>query len=156
MINEQGEVCCDSCGRVLQVGDHPFCPHGHGEATIARDEIPGGMTVENYGPQPITFYSHSERRAYMKANGLSERERFSPTPGTDIDPAGIPNPKGYVDDYTRNAGAALILRQQGSVPAEPEYDPVAAGELILFNETRGTLSKNPKKRERKYGLKPGE
>lgn len=155
MINDQGEVVCDNCGQVLAVGDYPFCPHGKGMAAIERDEIPGGLTVENYGPNPITFYSHSERRAYMKANGLQEREKFAPKPGTDIDPAGIPNPKGYMDDYTRNAAAALILRAQGC-EAPKEHDPVAAGEVILFNETRtlptDQTKKGRKKRERKYGL----
>lgn len=148
------KVICTQCGHTLEIGDHPFCPHGASRGTIARDEIPGGIIVENYGPHPIRFDSHSERRAYMKAHGLSEREKFSPKPGTDIDPAGIPNPKGYVDDYTRRAGEALILRQQGSgcqPPVEGEVDPVASGELIPFNETR-TLPKSKKKRERKYGV----
>lgn len=147
---------CPKCNAELHVGDYPFCPHGSGGATIARDEIPGGIIVENYGPHPMRFDSHSERRAYMKANGLSEREKFSPKPGTDIDPAGIPNPKGYVDDYTRRAGEALILRQQGSgcaPAAETDYDPVAAGELILFNKTVQALPKSAKKLERKHGLK---
>lgn len=148
----ENAVCCEKCGQELKIGDHPFCPHGASNGTIARDEIPGGIIVENYGPHPMRFDSHSERRAYMAANGLREREKFSPKPGTDIDPAGIPNPKGYVDDYTRRAGEALILRQQGSVLAEPEYvDPVASGELIPFNEAR-VLPKSKKKRERKYGV----
>lgn len=150
MINTQGEVCCDRCGVVLKVGDHPFCPHQSATTAIFRDEIPGGVTVENYGPQPMTFYSHSERREYMRTHGLQEREKFSPKPGTDIDPAGIPNPKGYVDDYTRRAGEALILRQQHSA-AVPDTDPVATGELIPFNETR-VLPKSAKKRQRRHGL----
>jgi hypothetical protein len=147
---DQGEVYCDRCGQVLVVGDYPYCPHGRSKLAIERDEIPGGVTVENYGPHPITFYSHSERRAYMKAHGLVEREKFSPLPGTDVDPAGIPNPAGYKDEKTLENGAALLLRQQKQT-AEPEYDPVAAGELILFNST-GTLPKSRKKRERKYGI----
>lgn len=150
----ENAVCCDKCGQELKIGDHPFCPHGSSNGTIARDEIPGGIIVENYGPHPMRFDSHSERRAYMVANGLTEREKFSPAPGTDIDPAGIPNPKGYVDDYTRRAGEAMILRQQGSgcqPTSVEEVDPVASGELILFNETR-TMPRSKKKRERKHGV----
>lgn len=122
MIDEQGQVCCDTCGQVLCVGEYPYCPHGFGGSTIRQDEIPGGLTVENYGPHPITFYSHGERRRYMKEHGLTEREKFAPLPGTDIDPQGIPNPKGYMDDYTREAGAALIARN-GQGAKEPEFDP---------------------------------
>lgn len=109
---EPEPIRCDTCGDILQVGDYPFCPHGRASGFINRDEIPGGVTLENYGPTPVTFYSHSERRAYMAANGLREREKFSPTPGTDVDPQGIPNPKGYVDPYTLESGKALLLRQQ--------------------------------------------
>lgn len=105
---------CEKCGADLEIGSYPFCPHGRASGFISRDEIPGGATFENYGPAPVTFYSHSERRAHMAANGLREREKFSPKPGTDIDPAGVQNPKGYVDNYTLEAGKALMLRAQGS------------------------------------------
>lgn len=114
-----------------------FCPHpltDHG-AAIERDEIPGGLTVENYGPNPITFYSHSERRAYMKAHGLHEIEKFCPMPGTDIDPQGIPNPKGYMDKQTMENGAILMTR---GGRAEKEWDPIEAG--VLVNEFNGDLT----------------
>ena len=78
---------------------------------IARDEIPGGVTCENYGPEPVTFHSHSERRAYMAAHGLVEKDTFSPFPGTDIDPAGIPNPKGYMDPQTLENVRVLLSRE---------------------------------------------
>jgi hypothetical protein len=91
-----------------------------------RDEIPGGITLENYGPKPMTFYTHSERRAYMASQGLHEMEKCCPFPGTDKDPQGIPNPKGYVDAYTLAAGAALICRNGAQ---EPEFDGAASGVL---------------------------
>lgn len=121
MIDEQGITICDRCGQPLNVGEYPFCPHGHGGSNIARDEIPGGIVVENYGPKPIRFDSHSDRRAYMKANGLQEREKFAPLPGTDKDPQGIPNPRGYVDQQTMENAKTLILRAQGALK-EPEID----------------------------------
>lgn len=116
---------CDRCGAELHIGDFPFCPHGRGTAAPFRDDIPGGLVVENYGPHPITFYSHTERRAYMKANGLLEKEKFCPMPGTDVDPQGIPNPKGFVDPQTLANGIALITRQQKI----QEFDAIRSGVL---------------------------
>lgn len=116
----------------------PFCPHppSAGAAAIERDEIPGGLTVENYGPNPITFYSHSERRAYMKAHGLNELEKFCPMPGTDKDPQGIPNPAGYLDPQTLENARILISRNGAG--REAEWDPKEAG--VLVNEFRGELT----------------
>lgn len=102
---------CPQCGRELQIADWPFCPHKRtGGYANFRDEIPGGLVCENYGPHPVTFYSHSERRRYMKQQGLVERETFAPFPGTDKDPQGIPNPKGYVDPQTLENARVLVSR----------------------------------------------
>lgn len=134
-MTEDVTVTCPSCGAVLQVGSWPWCPHGRGTAAVERDEIPGGITCENYGPNPVTFYSHSERRAYMKAHGLHEIEKFCPMPGTDIDPQGIPNPAGYVDKQTLANGIALLTRGAG---VEKEWDPKEAG--VLVNEFKGEIT----------------
>lgn len=120
------EGVCTKCGRPVGPGEYPFCPHGTPLGAILRDEIPGGVTVENYGPHPITFYSHSERRAYMRAHGLVEKENFAPLPGTDRDAQGIPNPNGYRD----LSAASLIARNGRRDVADdpgrvggPDYDP---------------------------------
>lgn len=110
---------CEKCGvRISGEGPEspqkwPFCPHGvlH-SAMIVTDEIPGGMVFENYGKDPVKFYSHSERRRYMKEHGLRELDKFCPMPGTDIDPQGIPNPKGYMDPQTLENARILIERAQ--------------------------------------------
>lgn len=121
-----GGTECATCHRIILIGMWPFCPHPKtGGFGIERDEIPGGVTLENYGPTPVTFYSHSERRRYMAAQGLREKETFCPAPGTDVDPQGIPNPKGYKDAQTLENGKVLMLRQQGA--PEKEWDPVEAG-----------------------------
>lgn len=106
------------CERCLKPVENPeehglgLCPlENRRQATVIfQDEIPGGQTYENYGPQPVTFYSHSERRAYMAAHGLAEAERWCPTPGTDKDPAGIPNPKAYIDPQTMENAKVLLSR----------------------------------------------
>jgi hypothetical protein len=113
MLDTDGNVRCDRCGKALDIGEHPFCPHGFGNGVPFRDEIPGGITCENYGKDPITFYSHSERRAWMKAHGLNEKEHWAPFPGTDKDPMGIPNPAGYMDEVTRENARILLLRAAG-------------------------------------------
>lgn len=120
-------MTCEKCGQELQVGEWPFCPHGmKGGYSNHRDDIPGGLTVENYGPHPITFYSHTERRRYMKEHGLTEKEKFCPMPGTDKDPQGIPNPAGYVDPQTLENARILIGRN--GLKSKP-FDGVEAGVL---------------------------
>lgn len=128
MFDDQGNVLCDACGQKLQIGDWPTCPHGQkGGYTNFKDDIPGGITVENYGPKPMTFYSHSERRRYMQEHGLQEREKFSPLPGTDKDPQGIPNPAGYMDPQTLENARILISRNGRRDDGDP-------------NETHGVLT----------------
>lgn len=137
MIDGNGNVCCDTCRQPLNVGDYPFCPHGRPESgiMIVQDEIPGGVVLENYGPDPVKFYSHTERRAYMEAHGLQEKEKFCPMPGTDIDPAGIPNPAGYMDPQTLENARALVSYRPKK---DPEFDGVKSG--VLRNITSGTLT----------------
>ncbi len=77
---------CESCGREIEIGDWPRCPHGHGAGVRIGDEIPGGIVLENYGPDPVRVYSHSERKALMKARGLEEMVRHVGVPGTDKSP----------------------------------------------------------------------
>ena len=109
---------------------------------VFRDGIPGGITLENYGPHPITFYSHAERRAYMKAKGLQEKEKFCPMPGTDKDPQGIPNPKGYMDPVTL-ANAAELIRRNGT--STKEWNGIESG--VLRNMTRERVSNRRRVRD---------
>ncbi len=128
---------CPDCGEVLNIGDFPFCPHGKGSGARIHDDIPGGLVLENYGPQPITVYSHTERRRIMAERGLEQKERFCPMPGTDIDPAGVQNPKGYVDATTLANGAELICRQQRRGNTE-DFDGVRDG--VIRGQFSGTLT----------------
>lgn len=122
------EGTCQKCGLALEVGMWPFCPHPAQSIGFSAhvDSILGGMMIENMGKDPIRIDSFSEHRRLMEERGLQLKEKFCPMPGTDIDPAGIPNPKGYMDPYTLEAGAALICRNgKGETP----LDPVASGLL---------------------------
>jgi hypothetical protein len=44
---------------------------------VTRNDIPGGLWLENYGPHPIKVYSHSERRRLLK------QPRFDKTTGAE-------------------------------------------------------------------------
>lgn len=78
-------MTCERCGAEIVVGEWPFCPHGFAISglQVRDDSIPGGETVENLGPQPITFYSKSEKRAYLKAHGIVEHVRHVGEQGSD-------------------------------------------------------------------------
>lgn len=56
----------------VTVGEWPWCPHGTGSYRCVPDDIPGGLTLHNLGPKPVTVYSHAERKAIMRARGLRE------------------------------------------------------------------------------------
>lgn len=126
-FNKAGNSRCISCKNLEE--------YDVNQATaIFRDEIPGGIVVENYGRHPMRFDSHSERRAYLKKAGLQERERFAPLPGTDKDPQGVQNPAGYVDAYTMANAKELICRNGRKAP----FDGVRDG--VLRNLTSETIA----------------
>lgn len=78
---------CDKCGvAVTATNNWPFCPHGRSNWTARADDIPGGMVLENMGPEPVTVYSHSERRRLLHERGLQEFVRHVPLRGSDKSP----------------------------------------------------------------------
>jgi hypothetical protein len=81
-------MTCPDCGADLVVGSWPFCKDGHEPANVGvqPNDIPGGETLENVGLEPVTFYSRSEKRRYLKEHGLVEMVRHVPVPGTDVSP----------------------------------------------------------------------
>ena len=86
-MENTNDTTCDKCGVVLQIGDHPFCPHPRGSGfKYFEDGIPGGLTVENLGHTPITFYSHSEKQRYMREHGWREKVEHVPLQGSDKSP----------------------------------------------------------------------
>lgn len=127
--NKQGEARCPSCVAKEHYDINPA-------TAIVKDGIPGGMWLENGFKTPVKVYSYSEAHALHAAAGLHEKEKFCPAPGTDIDPQGIPNPKGYVDAQTLENGRVLLLRQQKAPAAE--WDGVEAG--VLRDVKVGTLT----------------
>ena len=135
-------MICPDCGAELVVGSWPFCKDGHEPARIGAqsDDIPGGETIENVADQPVTFYSRSEKRRYLKEHGLIEFVRHVPVPGTDRSP--------YTTSWTAvdlDAGKALAERQATTRASAPEYraDPdVIATIKQVYEEHRARYGRD--------------
>lgn len=122
---------CDKCGEEYESeGAWPFCKGGHARVSggIKGDEIPGGVWLENYGPEPIKVYSHTERKKLMKVDPktgrsrvdqlgreyqLTEFVRHTPVPGTDRSPHTSDWSKGSIDPQTLANARALVERVTG-------------------------------------------
>ncbi len=109
---------CERCGELIAIGDYPFCPHGRGALGAQSDGIPGGETLENVGPEPVTFYSRSEKRRYLKEHGLVEFVRHVPVPGSDKSPFTV-----SWTGVNLEAGRVLAERQAQTKATTPEYKP---------------------------------
>lgn len=97
-------MTCEKCGKTLEVGAWPFCPHGHARMQIIPDDVPGGFTVENGFDQPTTFYSRSEHRKALDARGLEMRVRWAGPLDKHV------SRWDAVDEYTLNAAKSLVER----------------------------------------------
>jgi hypothetical protein len=116
-------MTCPNCGGALVIGGWPFCPdHTRGASFNAQhDDIPGGETVENLGPEPVTFYSRSEKRRWLKQHGIEEMVRHVPVPGTDASP----HTTSWVS-VDLDAARALAERQAHTKATNREPEPAAA------------------------------
>lgn len=81
---------CERCFQPNNIGEHgiglcPYEPRPSGVTTIG-DDIPGGMTVENMGHEPMTFYTKSAWRREMQARGLVNQVRHVGVNHTDKSP----------------------------------------------------------------------
>jgi len=102
---------CTGCGALRVTGDWPGCPHGKGGGTNLKDEYPGGIWIENLGPEPVKVYSESERLRLAKQRGLQPMVRHVPVPGTDKSP--------HTTDWSRSIdaqtleNARILVERQG-------------------------------------------
>ena len=51
--------------------------------SVVDDAIPGGMRIENMGPEPLTFHSKTEWRRAMHERGLVNQVRHVGKQGSD-------------------------------------------------------------------------
>lgn len=90
---------CKSCGWereiIAKIGENPPCPECGGEtervwrgksAAVQDDTIIGGEVNENVGHKPVTFYSKSEKRRYLKEHNLEPFVRHVGEQGSDKNP----------------------------------------------------------------------
>jgi hypothetical protein len=117
---------CDRCGRAIQIGEWPFCPHGVGASAVRADSC--DLVIENLGPTPVRITSEADRRAIMRARGLEEFVRHVPAPGSDRSPYTTDWSRGSIDPYTLAAAQALVSRASRA-PAEPAPEPADEGWL---------------------------
>jgi hypothetical protein len=133
-----GPLFCDRCQALLEVGDWPFCPHGRGAAVVVADAIPGGLVIENLGPEPVKVYSETERRKIMKERGLVDAVRHRPgspltsnwnTPsaqmlkdGADLVSAERRRTPSPADDPEAHVEVEITITERGSFRVEPEYE----------------------------------
>lgn len=139
-MNQDGN--CVACGKRRVVGDHPRCPHPMvkdegNQLNYLQDEIPGGVVIENGVPHPVRVYSYTEMRLLREKAGYQLLEKWCPTPGTDVDPAGVQDYRKYRDAKTLANGAALILRQ---AKAEPPADDFDVDKILRPNDTMPAAS----------------
>lgn len=113
----------------------PLCPDCHlpmvrfsstsSNKRAAADDIPGGVWLENYGPNPIKVYSHTERKRLLKydEHGMPRVDRVTGreyqltemcvhtgVPGTDKSPHTTDWSAGSIDAYTLEAARVLVSR----------------------------------------------
>jgi len=121
---------CDQCGRVLAIGDYPFCPHGHGRPNVEAVTWPGGRVFENLGHDPVRCDSPADLKRELDARGLEPCVRHVPG-----------------DRYTRSwATTDPYTLEQGRILAERQGSTKASGEPPPNPETvaivREVLARN--------------
>jgi len=120
-------MTCEKCGKTLEVGQWPYCPHGLAQSSIQTNEsFIGGVTLENMGDAPVTVYSREELRRECEKRGLEQRIKH--VAGDKF----LTNWAAGIDAYTLAAATALLER--GRVPAIDETAlPSYRGEVRLLN-----------------------
>lgn len=102
MVESDGQSHCDKCGKVLAMGEHPFCPHGFGSAIVVGDEIDIEVRhgLCHSDGRPRRFRSKAEMNKVAKAKGMMNFVQHERTPGPPKHamsfPVSGPGPKGRV------------------------------------------------------------
>lgn len=78
---------CERCGKVLQLGEYPFCGgrNAHGFPMTGLKQIGDEIDEwnENVGHEPVHFTSRQERKRYLKEHNLQEFVRHIGEQGSD-------------------------------------------------------------------------
>lgn len=107
-------MTCEKCGRVLQLGSFPFCPHGSTTAAVHQDSVEGGFWAENGFSEPRYFDSKKAHADALAAEGKEIRAKWS-------GPSDRHLRRWDVPCATTLANAtALLTRTKGAPFASPE------------------------------------
>ncbi len=110
-------MTCDRCGRELDIGSWPFCPHGRTGLSVIGDEI--DVVLENNGtPDPLRFRSREAMKKHLDAHGLIPAVRHVPVPGSDKSPHTTDWSRG-MDPVTLENARILLSRPSSRAVAEP-------------------------------------
>jgi hypothetical protein len=108
---------CDRCGRRLEIGDWPFCPHERAGSAVIGDEI--DVVIENNGTsEPIRFRSREAMNKHLDAHNLAPMVRHVPLPGSDKSPYTSDWSRG-IDAQTLENARVLLARPQSRLTDPP-------------------------------------
>jgi hypothetical protein len=110
---------CADCGITYGLGASPWCSHKHEPMSSVRQPAvtyPGGLTLYNMGPTPVTVYSETERQSLMRERGLREAVYHIPSPDSDQSPQtrSWDTPCAYTMEQAR-----ILVSRQGQ-PRDPD------------------------------------
>ena len=118
---------CPTCG-----GDRQ--PDVQRRGAVLDDSFIGGKTFENLADTPVTFYSRTKYRQYLREHRIEEFVRHAPLPGSDKSP--YTEKWGGIAPETLE-GARLLLERVGlAKQTEPTY---IADLRIDVSEEAGTI-----------------
>ena len=88
-------MICEQCGRDVQIGMWPFCPHPHGTGVVHGDEI--DYIDHNLGQEPVRIRSKAERKRLMAERGLEEANYYVEPPANFEGKPSTQNWAAYLD-----------------------------------------------------------
>lgn len=62
---------CDLCGKEIEIGDFPFCPHGHG---VNATEKSFPYTTSHLSGKPITVTDRAHEKALCSQYNVVKRD----------------------------------------------------------------------------------
>lgn len=72
---------CDACGKELEIGEWPFCPHGFGSNLYEPHEA---YVDWNLTSKPVLISNPGDRQQHMRRNRLDYYSRGVGMPGCEV------------------------------------------------------------------------
>jgi len=65
-------MLCEKCGKTLEVGSWPFCPHPGEVSLVTEKTYP--FTTKHFTGKPIEVTSRAHEKALMQQHGVVKRD----------------------------------------------------------------------------------